>query len=135
MAVINWGILGASKFAREHMGPALHAAAGGRLAALATRSPDRAGPFRNIAPDLKIHDSYDALLADPGIDAVYNPLPNHLHVHWALRAIAAGKHVLVEKPLCDSSEKVERLIERIRKIEGVYQVRRVSPARAAGPNR
>ena len=98
MAVINWGILGASKFAREHMGPALHAAAGGRLVALATRSPDRAAPFRDIAPDLRIHDSYDALLADPGIDAVYNPLPNSLHVEWTLKALAAGKHVLVEKP-------------------------------------
>ena len=96
---VRWGILGAGKFARDHMGPALHMARRGRLAALATSSAEKAAPFTDRSPGLTVHDSYDALLADPGIDAVYIPLPNHLHVDWALKAIAAGKHVLVEKPL------------------------------------
>ncbi len=96
---VNWGILGAAKFAREHMGPAIHLARRGRLAALATSSPDKARPFAQMAPGLAVHDSYEALLADPGVDAVYVPLPNHLHVDWAVRALEAGKHVLVEKPL------------------------------------
>lgn len=96
---VRWGILGAAKFAREHMGPAIHAAPRGRLAALATSSPDKAAPFAAMAPGLRVHDSYDALLADPEIDAIYVPLPNHLHVEWALKALEAGKHVLVEKPL------------------------------------
>jgi len=96
---IRWGILGAAKFALNHMGPAIHAAQGARLAALATTSADKAAGFRAFAPDLALHDSYDALLADPGVDAVYIPLPNHLHLEWTLKAIAAGKHVLCEKPM------------------------------------
>jgi predicted dehydrogenase len=107
---IRWGILGAAKFAREHMGPALHAAAGGRLAALATRDPAKAAPFQGIAPDLRVLDSYDALLADPDIDAVYVPLPNHLHVEWTLKALAAGKHVLTEKPVAMRASDFDRLI-------------------------
>jgi predicted dehydrogenase len=59
---------------------------------------------------LRVHDSYEALLADPGIDAVYIPLPNHLHVEWTLRAIAAGKHVLTEKPVAMAAAEIDRLI-------------------------
>ena len=110
MAVLNWGILGASNFALHHMGPAIDAAPGGRLAAIATRASDRAGPFRGIAPDLVVHDSYGALLADPGIDAVYVPLPNSMHVEWALRALSAGKHVLVEKPATMKAAEFDDLI-------------------------
>ena len=96
---VRWGILGAAKFAREHMGPAIHSARRGRLAGLATSSPDKAAPFAALAPGLQVFDSYDAMLASPEIDAVYIPLPNHLHVEWAVKALEAGKHVLVEKPL------------------------------------
>ncbi|KAA9010198.1 Gfo/Idh/MocA family protein [Histidinibacterium aquaticum] len=96
---IRWGILGASNFAKGQMGPAIHAASGAELAALATSSPDKAEGFRAFAPGLRVHDSYEALLADPEIDAVYIPLPNHLHVEWALKTLDAGKPVLVEKPL------------------------------------
>lgn len=107
---LRWGILGAAKFAREHMGPALHMARRGRLAALATSSPDKAAPFAALAPGLRVHDSYEALLADPEIDAVYVPLPNHLHVEWALKALEAGKHVLVEKPLAMTAAEFEPVI-------------------------
>ncbi|WP_425072494.1 Gfo/Idh/MocA family protein [Sagittula sp. S175] len=96
---VRWGILGAAKFAREHMGPALNAGRRGRLAALATSSAEKAAPFAALAPGLTVHLSYEDLLADPEVDAVYVPLPNHLHVDWALKALEAGKHVLVEKPL------------------------------------
>lgn len=99
MTVVRWGILGAAQFAREHMGPAIHAARGARLAALATSSPEKAQGFRAFAPDIRVIDDYDALLADPEIDAVYIPLPNNLHVPWTLKALAAGKHVLCEKPM------------------------------------
>ena len=108
---INWGILGAGKFAREQMGPAIHAAKGARLAALATSSADKAAPFKAFCPDLKVHDSYDALLADPSVDAVYIPLPNHLHVEWSLKALAAGKHVLCEKPMAMAASEYDALIE------------------------
>jgi predicted dehydrogenase len=109
---VNWGILGASKFARQHMGPAIHMASNGRLAALATSSAEKAAPFAAMAPGLQVHDSYDALLADPEIDAVYVPLPNHLHVEWALKALDAGKHVLVEKPLAMEASGFDPVIAR-----------------------
>ncbi|MCC7320402.1 MAG: Gfo/Idh/MocA family oxidoreductase [Rubellimicrobium sp.] len=96
---VRWGVIGAAEFARKHMARAIHAAEGAQLAAIATSDPARAAGFLAFAPDLTVYPDYDALLADPTIEAVYIPLPNHLHVHWALRAIAAGKHVLVEKPL------------------------------------
>ncbi|MPQ93995.1 Gfo/Idh/MocA family protein [Thioclava sp. JE_KL1] len=111
MTVLNWGILGAAKFAREHMGRAIHAAEGARLAALATSSPEKADPFKAFAPDLKVHDSYDALLADPEIDVVYIPLPNTLHVEWTKKALAAGKHVLTEKPIAMKADEIDGLID------------------------
>ena len=96
---MRWGILGAAKFAREHMGPAIHAASGAELYGVATSDRAKAAAFLAFAPQLKVYDSYDELLADPAIDAVYVPLPNHLHVTWSLKALAAGKHVLCEKPM------------------------------------
>ena len=110
MQPVRWGILGASRFAREHMGPAIHAAAGAELYALATSDPAKARGFTAFCPTLTVHASYEALLADPMVEAVYLPLPNHLHVEWALKALAAGKHVLVEKPAALNVEGIDRLI-------------------------
>lgn len=109
---IRWGILGAAQFAREFMGPAIHAADGAVLCALATRDMARAVPFRAFCPDLRVYGDYDALLADADIDAVYIPLPNHLHVDWTLRALAAGKHVLCEKPMAMQAGEFDALIAR-----------------------
>lgn len=110
MTHVNWGILGAARFARQHMGPAIHAATGGRLAGLATSDATKAQSFLDFAPDCRVFDSYDALLADPGIDAVYIPLPNHLHVEWATKAAQAGKHVLCEKPIALDTAEIDTLI-------------------------
>ncbi len=107
---VRWGILGAANFALKHMGPAIHAARGGRLAALATGSADKAAGFDAFAPGLEVHADYDALLADPDIDAVYIPLPNHLHVEWTKRALEAGKHVLCEKPMTMAASEFDDLI-------------------------
>ena len=107
---VRWGILGAANFALHHMGPAIHAARGADLVALATSDPEKARPFNAFRPGLQVHDSYDALLADPGIDAVYVPLPNHLHVEWTLKALAAGKHVLTEKPIALHATEIDRII-------------------------
>lgn len=109
-AAIRWGILGASGFACRDMAPAIHAARGAVLAALATRSPERAAPFAALAPGLRVHAAYDALLGDPDVDAVYVPLPNSMHVEWGLRALAAGKPVLIEKPVAMTAPEVDRLI-------------------------
>ena len=110
MQAVRWGILGAANFALQHMAPAIHAAEGAELAALATSDPAKAEGFRAFCPGLRVHSSYDALLADPAIDAVYIPLPNHLHVEWTLKALAAGKHVLTEKPVAMRASEIDRLI-------------------------
>jgi predicted dehydrogenase len=107
---IRWGILGAAKFARDQMAPAIHLADNAELAALATSDPAKAAPFRALQPRLRGHDSYNALLADPGIDAVYVPLPNHLHVEWTRKALEAGKHVLTEKPIALQAGEIDALI-------------------------
>jgi predicted dehydrogenase len=107
---VRWGILGAARFAREQMAPAIHAAKGARLEALATSDPAKAEGFRAFAPDLRVHASYGALLADPLVEAVYIPLPNHLHVEWATKALQAGKHVLVEKPIALQAHEIDSLI-------------------------
>ncbi len=107
---INWGILGASKFAGQYMAPAIHAAEGARFAGLATSTPEKATLFQQFCPNLCVYGNYDALLADPAIDAVYIPLPNHLHVEWSLKALDAGKHVLCEKPMTMQAEEFDQLI-------------------------
>jgi predicted dehydrogenase len=110
MKTVNWGVLGAANFALEHMARAINEADGARFAALATSTPAKAEPFRAFQPDLRVHASYDALLADPEIEAVYVPLPNHLHVEWTLKALAAGKHVLTEKPIAMKANEIDALI-------------------------
>ena len=110
-ATVRWGVLGASRFALRQMAPAIHAAAGGSLRALASVRADAAAEFGNINPDLDIYADYAELLADPAIDAVYIPLPNHLHVEWARQAIEAGKHVLCEKPIALETDDIDELIQ------------------------
>lgn len=110
MKPVNWGILGAARFAREHMARAIHEAEGARLFALATSDPTKAQAFQAFCPDLIVHESYDALLADPRVEAVYIPLPNNLHVEWTLKAVRAGKHVLTEKPIAMRADAIDELI-------------------------
>lgn len=114
-STIRWGVLGAAAIATGRTMPALNAAPSATLLALASRDADKG---RKVALELgipRLHASYDALLADPEIDAVYVPLPNQLHFEWAMRALQAGKHVLCEKPLCISAEQVAQLcVERER---------------------
>ncbi len=110
MSSLRWGILGAAKFARERMAPAIHAAKGAELVALATSDPAKAAPFQAFAPHITVYDGYDALIADPSIDVVYVPLPNHLHVEWTLKALEAGKHVLCEKPVALRETEFDELI-------------------------
>lgn len=107
---IRWGVLGAANFAREQMAPAIHAAKGAELYALATSSAEKAEGFAAFAPNLKLHTSYEALLSDPEVEAVYIPLPNSLHVEWTLKALDAGKHVLCEKPLAMRADEFDAVI-------------------------
>jgi predicted dehydrogenase len=110
MQAVRWGVLGAARFAREQMAPAIHAAEGSVLAALATSDPAKAEGFLSFCPDLTVHPTYESLLADPGIDAVYIPLPNHMHVEWTLKTLAAGKHVLTEKPIALKAREIDQII-------------------------
>ncbi len=105
-----WGVLSTAKIGREKVIPAMQGSARCHIAAIASR--DQAAAER-VAAALGIeraYGSYEALLADPQIEAIYNPLPNHLHVPWTIRAMEAGKHVLCEKPLALSAAEAEVLI-------------------------
>lgn len=96
------GILGAAKIARGFVA----GVAGSRkvkVASIASRDIERCRAFARETGVPQVHDSYEALLADPAIDAIYNPLPNTLHAQWSIRAAEAGKHVLCEKPLAVSA--------------------------------
>jgi predicted dehydrogenase len=110
MEPVNIGVMGASSFALAQTARAIHEARGARFAALATSSAAKAEPFKAFAPDLVVHPDYDAMLADPTIEAVYIPLPNHLHVEWTLKALEAGKHVLTEKPIAMTAPEIDALI-------------------------
>ncbi len=105
---IRWGIMSAARIARRSVGPGIRKARNGVLGAVASRSLERA---RGFAAELEIptaYGSYDELLADPEIDAVYIPLPTSLHHRWVIAAARAGKHVLVDKPFAvDATEAVE----------------------------
>ena len=96
---LGWGVLGAAWIAGRAVMPAIAASRNGRVVAIASRDPDKARRLAGGHPDAKILDSYDAVLSDPDVDAVYIPLVNSLHREWSLRCFEAGKHVLCEKPL------------------------------------
>ncbi|MBT8407564.1 MAG: Gfo/Idh/MocA family oxidoreductase [Deltaproteobacteria bacterium] len=105
---IKWGILGNAEIARVCVIPAMQKSRNGSVHALASRSPEQASEVAEKNNIELLYDSYDRLLNDREIDAVYIPLPNHLHHPWTLKALQAGKHVLCEKPLaCDASEAQE----------------------------
>jgi predicted dehydrogenase len=107
---MRFGILGVSHFAMKRMLPAMRGVPGVEVVAIASRDGDRAAVAAREHGIPRAHGSYEALLADAEVDAVYNPLPNHLHVPWSERAAAAGKHVLCEKPIGTTTEEARRLI-------------------------
>jgi predicted dehydrogenase len=106
---LRWGLLSTARINRRLI-PAIRAARGHSLRAVASRDLDRA---RQYAREWKIpaaYGSYEELLADPEIDVIYNPLPNHLHAEWSIHAAQAGKHVLCEKPLALTAEEIDAMI-------------------------
>ena len=107
---LRFGVLGAADFALTTMARAIHEAEGAKLVALATSTAQKAEPFKAFCPDLEVFESYDDLLASDRIDAVYIPLPNHLHIDWSLKALDAGKHVLCEKPIALKAGDIDALI-------------------------
>jgi predicted dehydrogenase len=111
MDALRWGILSTANIATRKVIPGIQKARRCDVAAIASRDGDRG---RRVAERLGIarfHGSYEALLADPEIDAVYIPLPNHLHTEWTIAAARAGKHVLCEKPLAMTAVDAQRMVD------------------------
>ncbi|MCV0403123.1 MAG: Gfo/Idh/MocA family oxidoreductase [Chloroflexi bacterium] len=110
MSVVRWGVLSTAKIGRTKVIPGIQAAPSCEVVAIASRDEASA---RGVADELGIpeaHGSYEALLADPDLDAVYIPVPNDLHAPWTIAAARAGKHVLCEKPLAMTAAQAEEMI-------------------------
>ena len=103
----RWGLIGAGWIATTAIAPAMHAAENTVIQAVASRDPERSKTLNPIT----VHETYDALLNDPLVDAVYISLPNHLHCEWTVKALKAGKHVLCEKPFAMNTAEVELMIQ------------------------
>jgi predicted dehydrogenase len=111
MTNLRWGIVSTAKIGRDKVIPGTQAAARCEVVAIGSRDPDLA---RTVAAEHgipNVHGSYEAVLSDPDVDAVYIPLPNHLHAEWTIAAARAGKHVLCEKPIALSVEDAERMAQ------------------------
>jgi predicted dehydrogenase len=108
---VRWGILSTEDIGVRKVIPGIRKAARCEVVAIASRDGEQA---RAVADQLGIpsaHASYEALLADPGVDAVYIPLPNHMHMDWTIAALRAGKHVLCEKPLAMTADDAQRMVD------------------------
>ena len=111
MRKVKWGVLGVAKIAVEKVIPAMQKGEASHIAAIASRDLGKARAAADKLGIERAFGSYEALLADGEIEAIYNPLPNELHAPWTLRALAAGKHVLCEKPIGLDAEEARSLIE------------------------
>lgn len=107
---VQWGILGAANIALQRVIPAMQQSAHSPVLAIASRDLKKAQAAAERLGIPRAYGSYEELIADPDIEAIYNPLPNHLHVPWSIKAAEAGKHVLCEKPLALSAAEVTQLI-------------------------
>src|ERR1041385_3515438 len=115
---LKWGILGtgniAKKFARD-----LIVAPAQKLVAVGSRTSESAQKFGTEFKGIKCHASYDALIADPDVQAIYISLPNHLHKEWTIRCARGKKHILCEKPLAVSRAEADAMLEAV-KANGVF---------------
>lgn len=107
---VRWGVLGAAAIALKKVIPGMQKSELCDVAAIASRDLDKAKKAADQCHIAKAYGSYEELLADPEIDAIYNPLPNHLHVPWSIKAAEAGKHVLCEKPISLDVAEARKLI-------------------------
>ena len=110
MKKIRWGVLSTAKIGIEKVIPAMQAGQFSEVTAIASRDLAKAHAASRRLGIAKAYGTYEELLADADIDAIYNPLPNHLHVPWSIKALAAGKHVLCEKPVGMDAREAEQLL-------------------------
>ncbi len=108
---VKWGIISCAGIAESSVIPGILGAQNAELYAISSRGPDKLEKFKNKFNPVKAYESYDELLDDPQVDAVYIPLPNGLHYEWTLKAAAKKKHVLCEKPMGISEEQVKKMKE------------------------
>ncbi len=108
MTKLRWGLLSTARINRALL-PPLRASARNELTAVASRDLERARAYARDHAIPRVFGSYEALLADPDVDVIYNPLPNHLHAEWTIKAAQAGKHVLCEKPLALTVDEVDAM--------------------------
>jgi predicted dehydrogenase len=111
LSVLRWGILSTANIAVEKVIPGMRSAKRAEVLGIASRDQGRAEATARQLRIPRAYGSYEALLADPDIDAVYLPLPNHLHAQWGIAAARAGKHVLCEKPLAMTAADAEALVD------------------------
>src|SRR5271155_3574414 len=107
---VRWGVLSTAKIAVKKVIPAMQKGACSEVIAIASRDRRRAEQLAQELGIAKAYGSYEELLADPEVEAIYNPLPNHLHVPWSIKAAEAGKHVLCEKPLAMTKAEAKLLL-------------------------
>jgi len=110
MNKLRWGLLSTARINRVLL-PPLRASTRNELTAVASRDLNRAKTYADERKIPRVFGSYEALLADPDVDVIYNPLPNSLHAEWTIKAAEAGKHVLCEKPLANTVEEVDAMTE------------------------
>lgn len=108
MKKLRWGLLSTARINRVLL-PPLRSSALNELTAVASRDMARAQVYANEWNIPRVFGSYEAMLADPDVDVIYNPLPNSLHAEWTIKAAEAGKHVLCEKPLANTVEEVDAM--------------------------
>lgn len=108
---LRWGIIGCASIAEQCVMPAIQQSSTGIIAAVASRDLKKSKAMAKQFKVPRAYGSYDALLQDSDIDAVYIPLPNHLHREWTIRAIEAGKHVLCEKPMAMNTHEAVEMVE------------------------
>lgn len=115
MRKINWGVLGTAGIAYKETIPGMKIADNCNLYAIAGRSIEKANDFKKTFGFEKAYGSYEELIADENVEAVYIPLPNHLHVEWIKKAAEAGKHILCEKPMAMNKEELKEAFETAKK--------------------
>jgi predicted dehydrogenase len=115
MKKIRWGVLSTAKIGLVKVIPAMQAGDYCDMTAIASRSLEKAQAAAKRLNIPKVYSSYEALLKDADIDAIYNPLPNHMHVPWSIKALEAGKHVLCEKPIGLTAADAQELLDASRK--------------------
>lgn len=115
MKKIKWGVLSTAKIGVEKVIPAMQKGSLSEVVAIASRNAGKAGKAAKRLGIDSAYGSYEELLADPNVEAVYNPLPNNLHVPWTLKCLEAGKHVLCEKPIGMNLKETEDLQTRVKK--------------------